>query len=226
MNYLSHFYFDQQHPNSYRITGIALPDLTKTYSRSWNIHPAKNKILWENHPELQSIYEGWERHLEVDKLFHSSSYFVEKTALLKQEFKQVAFESELIRPSVLAHIGLEIILDAILLKEKKVDAQIYYNHLRLADPENIHLFLTHNGFSETSPFFTMFNRFNDAQYLFSYVNNESLAYALKRIIQRIWNIELNKSENLQVQQALEKSTRLIQTDYMSIFAEIQNHLKP
>lgn len=115
MNYLSHFYFDQLSDDPYYILGIALPDLTKGHNRSWNIHPKPGEP--ETDPNFKSILKGWERHLEVDRLFHSSGFFAENTELIKNELKNIPFKNKEIRPYVLAHILLELLLDSILIQE-------------------------------------------------------------------------------------------------------------
>ena len=46
MNFLSHFYFEQQNPDSNMVMGTVLPDLVKNASKDWNFYPQKNEALF------------------------------------------------------------------------------------------------------------------------------------------------------------------------------------
>src|SRR6476661_8863886 len=109
MNFLSHYYFDQTTADPYQVLGVVLPDLLKNADKSANIHPEKQPHLFEA-AELHNILKGWQRHLQVDKLFHNSEFFVKHTGILKNELKPILVESP-VRPSFLAHIAIELMLD-------------------------------------------------------------------------------------------------------------------
>ncbi len=83
MNFLSHYYFDRDDTNCYHILGIVLPDLLKNADKTIVLHPEKM-----HHPNdaVNSIVTGWNKHLEVDRYFHSSDFFIEHSHELKKTF--------------------------------------------------------------------------------------------------------------------------------------------
>ncbi|MNT86042.1 hypothetical protein D3C72_2262860 [compost metagenome] len=54
-----------------------------------NLYPQKNEFLFKGNPDEENLLTGWKRHLAVDLHFHSSAFFFEKTAVLKQLIKPV-----------------------------------------------------------------------------------------------------------------------------------------
>lgn len=222
MNYLSHFYFDQLSDDPYYILGIALPDLTKGHNRSWNIHPKPGEL--ETDPNFESILKGWERHLEVDRLFHSSGFFTKNTELIKNELKNIPFKNKEIRPYVLAHILLELLLDSILIRHKKIQISPFYDHLQTVEPQKIIRFISGRGIENADSFQLYYQRFIEINYLSKYENTENLAYALNRICYRIWKIELNENEEQLLRQKISICYELLADNYMPIFDEISEKL--
>ena len=83
MNFLSHFYFNRDTVNPELVLGCVLPDLVKNANKTWNIHPEKKVHLFNESQKLQSILTGWQRHLNVDRYFHSSDFFMEHTKAIR-----------------------------------------------------------------------------------------------------------------------------------------------
>ncbi len=224
MNYLSHFYFDQHQTDAYYILGIALPDLTKAFNKSWNIHPHKNQDLWQTDTTLTQIHKGWQQHLAVDFHFHNSTFFEQETLIIKQAFRDAPFQSAFLRPSVLAHISLELVLDNLLQKDKHVDAEKFYHKLTTIDTQNMVLFMELNGITDAASCQTRYQAFVDSKYLLSYVHTERLAYALSRVCQRIWGEALPETDIKQLELILKNTSDRLHTNYMVIFEEISAKL--
>lgn len=226
MNYLSHFYFDTISEDSYYVMGIALPDLSKMANRTWNLHPHKHVEKFEDNPILKSIHSGWERHVQVDGLFHNSNYFKENADFIRDKIKKIHNIHPKIRPFVLGHIGLELLLDAVLLRKGIIDLKKYYTHLKKVDPTIINNFLRLNGINPENRFEMVLSRFIEVQYLASYNNNENLSYGLKRISERIWGIDIDPQHQKEFEYCLDKCYPIIEKNYFKIFDEIQSALKP
>src|SRR5882672_11051779 len=111
MNFLSHFYFDRDTDNCYLVLGTALPDLLKNADKTVIIHPQK---LIHANPSINKIIQGWNKHLEVDRYFHSSEFFTHHSHRLKLKLLP-AIEGSSVKPFFLGHIALELILDNLLL---------------------------------------------------------------------------------------------------------------
>jgi len=71
MNFLSHFYFERFATNPERIVGGLLPDLLKNADKSFMLKPRQYEDELLNNPLLEQMYIGWNRHIEVDRLFHT-----------------------------------------------------------------------------------------------------------------------------------------------------------
>ena len=102
------------------VIGTILPDLVKNAQKEWNLFPQKNEELFNKDPQLNSLLEGWKRHLEVDIIFHSSDFFNEQMAKLKQLLLPILKNSP-VRPSFLSHIGVELVLDHLLVTNEKIN---------------------------------------------------------------------------------------------------------
>src|ERR1700712_609994 len=157
MNFLSHFYFDRKVDDCYRILGTVLPDLLKNADKTIVLHPEKL-----HHPDesVNAIIAGWNKHLEVDRYFHSSDFFLEHSHELKKLLVP-AIESSPVKPFFLGHVGLELILDNLLLTTGKVTVDDFYNHLKGCEDNIIQEFLTFAGLNDTTAFFRFFEGFKN-----------------------------------------------------------------
>src|SRR5205085_12273632 len=83
MNFLSHLYFDRNSTNPDLVLGTVLPDLMKNANKSWIIHPEKRIDLLDNDYTLLSLLKGWKRHVDVDRYFHCSDFFLEHSKAIR-----------------------------------------------------------------------------------------------------------------------------------------------
>ncbi len=224
MNFLSHFYFDQQRANPNIILGTILPDLLKNANKDWNPRPQKHKPLFSSPLPIHDLLIGWERHLEVDLIFHSSTFFAEKTQALKKLLLPILSDS-VVRPSFLAHISVELLLDHLLIEHKKINVDIFYKNLDLVDTEDLQMFLTRCDITDTSQFFKFFDSFKSSRYLEHYQELESISYALKRICMRLWINPFDEETTQQLNVVLDSYKNELEEDFMIIFEVIENRLK-
>lgn len=218
MNFLSHFYFDRHSEDPHLVLGAVLPDLLKNARKDWNLHPERNAERFSSNFE-SSILEGWRRHMIVDRNFHNSDFFSEHTSGIKKAIIP-ALKNSVVRPSFLAHISLELMLDGTLLTENHVQTVDFYSHLRQSDREAINRFLKLNNIQDTSQFFIFFDKFIQSNYLESYRESQNIMYALNRICMRVWKDPLNDSEILVLGDILNDYHLNLLGNYMEIFEEI------
>ncbi|HVV55345.1 MAG TPA: hypothetical protein VHC47_08475, partial [Mucilaginibacter sp.] len=129
MNFLSHYYFDRATPNCYHTLGTVLPDLLKNADKNIILHPEK---LHHSDSPINDIIAGWQKHLEVDRHFHSSEFFITRSHDLKLLLAP-AIAGSPVKPFFLGHIALELVLDSLLLKTGKISADEFYSHLDSCD---------------------------------------------------------------------------------------------
>ncbi len=223
MNFLSHYYFEKNNPDSNMVMGTVLPDLVKNAHKDWNLYPQKTTALFTNDQSLNSILKGWKRHLEVDLLFHSSDFFNTETAKLKQLLLPILKDSP-VRPSFLAHIGVELVLDHLLVVNRKINIASFYDHLAHVNDIELNDFLKKCGADETDKFFKFLASFKSSRYLLSYQQLENISYALQRICMRLWAHPFDELTISLLAEQLAIYKVLLEENYLKVFDEIENKL--
>jgi hypothetical protein len=220
MNFLSHYYFDRDTTNSYHTLGTVLPDLLKNADKNIIIHPEK---LHHDNPAINDIIKGWQKHLEVDRHFHSSDFFINHSHQLKLLLRPVIAGSP-VKPFFLGHIAIELILDNLLITTGKVSVSDFYAHLNACNNEVIREFLNFSGLKDTDRFFRFYEKFKSSRYLETYVETQQIAYALKRICMRIWDNPFTPEQEEAMNTILAAYRSDIYDDFMSVFSIIENKL--
>ncbi|SDG40865.1 Acyl carrier protein phosphodiesterase [Pedobacter terrae] len=223
MNFLSHYYFDRTSNNAHVVMGTVLPDLIKNAIKEANLYPQKNEFLFKGNLDEEQLLFGWKRHLAVDLLFHSSNFFLEKTTELKQLIKPIV-ENTAVRPSFLAHIGLELLLDHLLVEHNLIQANHFYDQLNAVKKESLSDFLEHCNLKTPEVFFNFLEKFISSKYLLSYQKLENISYALNRICMRLWPETLNDKQLQQLTFELGIFKTSLKKDFMDIFKEIEEKL--
>jgi hypothetical protein len=220
MNFLSHFYFDRETDDCYHVLGTVLPDLLKNADKTIILHPEK---LVHSNKNVKEIINGWNKHLEVDRYFHSSDFFQTHSHQLKKELAP-AIEGSPVKPFFLGHIALELILDNLLLTTQKITVDNFYGHLEGCDNTVISEFLTFAGLNDPIVFFKFYDGFKKSRYLFSYAETKEIAYALKRICMRVWKDPFTPQQEADMNAILLAYRAALLDDFMSIFNEIAGKL--
>ncbi len=222
MNFLSHYYFDRASNNNFQIIGSVLPDLVRNAVPNANLFPDKIKSSLSLNEKC--ILFGWNKHLLVDKHFHSSHFFSEQTAKLKPLLIPIVHETQ-IRPSFLAHIALELLLDHLLLEEQIISAKKFYETLKNVDRAELESFLFKAKLQQIELFFSSFDKFIASEYLFSYKKLESISYALNQICLRLWPEGLDQTQRSTLTEALAVFKKNINNTFLQIFNEITEKLE-
>ena len=220
MNFLSHYYFDRDETNCYHILGTVLPDLLKNADKTIVLHPEK---LNHTNPDINSIITGWNKHLDVDRYFHSSDFFLHHSHQLKLLLAPV-IEGSPVKPFFLGHIGLELILDNLLLTTQKLSVQNFYDQLEACNNEVIAEFLAFAELKDDTRFFKFFAGFKSSAYLHTYAETLQVAYALKRICMRVWANPFAPTQEAAISEVVLAYRQLLLTDFMDIFEEIEAKL--
>lgn len=220
MNFLSHFYFDRDTDNCYLVLGTVLPDLLKNADKTIILHPEK---LYHPHESVNSMICGWKKHLEVDRYFHSSDFFLTHSHRLKNMLTP-AIEGSPVKPFFLGHIALELILDNLLLTTNKITVDGFYKHLEGCDANVIGEFLTFAGLADATVFFKFYDDFKKSRYLYSYSDTREIAYALKKICMRVWDNPFTLVQEAAMNEILMAYRAELAGNFMSIFHEIDAKL--
>lgn len=222
MNFLSHYYFDRSNPDPYQVMGGVLPDLVKNVRKDWTFRPERRTV--ENpSPELLSILTGWKQHISIDSIFHCSDFFNHHTALIRTAIAPV-LERSPVRPSFLAHISLELMLDSLLQTEGIVDPDHFYTQLSKCSRPYLEQFLAMNNADRPDLFFPFLEEFIHSRYIHTYRDPVQIMYALNRICMRLWDDPFTDTQKMQLTSFLPDYQERLKPVFMEIFDEIGRQL--
>lgn len=216
MNFLSHFYFDRDKTDCYFTLGTVLPDLLKNADKTIILHPEK---LVHVNPQVNSIIEGWNKHLLVDKYFHTSTFFLEHSHQLRKLLTP-AIAGSPVKPFFLGHIAIELLLDNLLITTDKISVDDFYHHLDSCDIEVINEFLHFAGMKNPAIFAKFYDNFKQSRYLANYVNLSQITYALKRICMRVWHDPFTPEHEAAMGEVILNYRLGLLDSFMSIYEEI------
>jgi len=220
MNFLSHYYFDRDITNCYHILGTVLPDLLKNADKSVIIRPEK---VTYTHPDMRRIADGWNKHLEVDRYFHSSEFFLLHSHQLKKVLAPV-IEGSKVKPFFVGHIAIELLLDNLLLTTGMVSVDSFYDHMNGCHQDVIEGFLNMAGLEDTGRFFRFFGGFKKDSYLHTYAETHHIAYALKRICMRVWPEPFTPEQEAAMNRELGIYRDNCLAGFKTVFDEIESKL--
>jgi len=224
VNFLSHFYFERFAQDAEKVLGALLPDLLRNLDKSYSfqIHKYENQLHF--HPKSTALYEGWNRHVEVDKLFHSSDFFYMHTHTLRKEIEQTVQDLP-IRASFLAHIGLELLLDHLLIKHHILNVNRLYEHLASIDHAAVESFLKVLGGIDIDRFFVYYEGFITSKYIAQYGDIKNISYVLFNICRRVWDFKESEQHVLELTNHLINYEVNYLKNYKEIFLVIQDKIE-
>src|SRR5690606_14043662 len=138
MNFLAHYYFERFAVLPERGLGSLLPDLLKNADKAYSFQLHKYTVRLTFDTSSTAITEGRQRHIEVDKLVHSSAFFYTHTHQLRKKIEHIVVDLP-VRASFLAHIALELLLDHLLLTHEMLNVARLYEHLEHVDIKKLTL---------------------------------------------------------------------------------------
>src|SRR5690606_6929586 len=116
-------------------------------------------------------------HVQVDALFDKSPPFNLHSSGLRIEVIEI-FVTLPIRPFFVAHVGYELMLDSLLIRNNLIQTKQFYDNLSDCDTVIVDAFMNKLGVTETNNFHAFLTNFIDTRYLESYRNTENIVYAL------------------------------------------------
>lgn len=223
MNFLSHYYFERFAPSSERVVGSILPDLLKNVNKDYNFHPHRFEDQLLANIDTFEIDKGWQRHVEVDKLFHSSEFFIEHNHQLRRILDPIVHDLP-IRASFLAHIAIELILDHLLICDEVVKVDRLYEHLAGANQQAIRKYIHVIGVEDVESFILFYNEFIEWRYISDYAYLTNISKPLFNISKRLWEFEATAQHHQLLTHALVDYRDRHMKDYKMIYHYIQDKL--
>jgi hypothetical protein len=182
MNYLSHYYTDNDPGNPHFNFGLMLPDMLGAARRGWK--PVNGRLYSFDDPEAELIWQGFQQHLRADSLFHNTAFFTTQTRSIRNILEQAGLVQPGLRLFFVAHVLLEIMLDRLIIKTHPHIPDRFYNDLDVVTEDTLSSFFTGMQSEIPERLFRILARFKEHKYLYSYVDDERLFFALNRIMER------------------------------------------
>ena len=184
MNYFTHALNHLESP--YFAAGTGLPDWLGVADRRVRLRP---RLLdpWLN-PELgiqHQIAAGALQHLNDDDWFHATRGFVEVTNDLTTRFREFLGRNQDYHCGFLGHVGMELLLDGILIEQYPTQFEDYWKCLNEIDPDIIEATVNQIAKSPTDRLARLIDFFRREQFMRGYTNDRTLLHLLNQDMLRV-----------------------------------------
>lgn len=182
MNYFAHGFRYLDRP--WFLAGTAAPDWLSVADRKVRIQARTVERLAGDETPEREIAAGVLRHLEDDRWFHANPAFLEISAAMTMDLREVVGRGNGHRPSFFAHIATEVLLDAVLIEDEPGLLDAYYAELERIDSELVQQAVNKMSRGSTDRLATWVHRFRQAEFLRDYADDRTLLRRLNQVLHR------------------------------------------
>lgn len=168
------------------LAGTSIPDWMNVVDRKARLR-SKQASLFVNDedPQLASVAAGVVQHHYDDDWFHQTRAFVELNLQLLTEIRQCLEADTTMRPRFLAHILVELLLDAALIEDDPPLLDRYYAVMDSVDGQ-----MVQDAFNRMSPrpvseLATFIGLFSAERFLYDYTDDGKLLRRLNQVMRRV-----------------------------------------
>jgi hypothetical protein len=189
VNYFAH---GRQYTSTpYFLAGTAVPDWLSVVDRRVRVRRSVAEAFdGDGDPRAAAVARGIVQHLVDDDWFHRSRAFIELSTRLTVEVHRVLRDDDGLRPQLLGHILVEILLDATLIAANPALLDAYYRALAAVDPLVVQATVNHISRQPTDRLALMIEHFARLRILSDYLDDETLFGRLNQVMRRIGVAEL------------------------------------
>ena len=184
MNYFAHAlnHFDRP----YYMAGTAIPDWLSVADRKIRLRPRLLEPWLTAESTVQSdVAAGALQHLNDDDWFHATRGFVEVTGELTHWFREHLGRDEQYHCGFLGHVGMELLLDGVLMEKYPTQFEEYWQILDAVDPFTVQTAVNCMAKSPTIRLAWFIDIYRREQFLRSYENDRALLHRLNQVLQRV-----------------------------------------
>ncbi len=184
MNFLCHAlpYLDQ--PLLAISTGV--PDWLGVVDRKIRARgKSARPFLHHEDPELRLVAGGIMRHIEDDRWFHGTQAFVETNLRFAVELRALLPGDAGFRPTFVGHILIEMLLDALWIRDDRSTADRYYAAIAGVEAETVQRCVNSITGKPTDGLVRVIERFWDARFLYDYLDHDRLLFRLNQVMSRV-----------------------------------------
>lgn len=184
MNYFAHALPHLDRP--YFVAGTAVPDWLSVADRQVRLRPRQVEPWLDNQDHLQAeIAAGVRQHLHDDGWFHATRSFTEVTTRLTHLFRHRLGADDQYHCGFLGHVGMELLLDAVLMERYPEKFEQYYAILTSVDSAAIQAAVNRMARLPTQRLQMFIDLFRQHQFLRDYADDVRLLERLNQVLQRV-----------------------------------------
>ncbi|HEY0985006.1 MULTISPECIES: hypothetical protein [unclassified Schlesneria] len=184
MNYFAHALNHLHEPYLMAATGV--PDWLSAADRKVRLRPRHVEPWLASNDDVQSaVAAGVLQHLHDDDWFHATRGFVEVTSELTRMFRENLGPDEKYHCNFLGHVGMELILDGVLMDQYNVQFEDYWRLLDDVDPAQIEVAVNRMARTPTERLAWFIEVYRREQFLRGYESDLTLLLLLNQVLMRV-----------------------------------------
>lgn len=184
MNYFTHALNHLEFP--YFAAGTGLPDWLGVADRRARLRPRLlEPWLKQAQGDEYQIAAGALQHLNDDDWFHCTRGFVEVTNELTNRFRDFLGRNEDYHCGFLGHVGMELLLDGVLIERCPTHFEDYWKCLQSIDPLLIEATVNQISKTPTDRLARLINFFRSEQFMRGYTDDRTLLLLLNQVMMRV-----------------------------------------
>ncbi len=170
----------------YYAIGASLPDWLAAADRKCRVRE-KKAIAWvdDDAPIMAAVAGGVVQHHRDDYWFHTSAVFRDFEMKLAIEVQEIYDGEKTMRPGFVAHVMVEMFIDAWLQKKFTGQLERFYQIVADVDAEKVQAAINRFATQPTEKLVPAMQRFVSERYIFDYMTDEGAAYRMNRVLERI-----------------------------------------
>ena len=184
MNFLCHALPYLDRPLLAAATGV--PDWLSVVDRKIR---ARGKVarsfLTSDDPAMREVAAGIVQHVEDDRWFHGTRAFAEISLQLAVELRELLPGDAGFRPSFVGHILVEMLLDALWIRDDRAHAVGYFDAVASVPARQIQDCVNIITGRPTDRLQPVIDRFVEVQFLYDYLDNATLLARLNQVMNRV-----------------------------------------
>lgn len=181
MNYLAHslpFIFADDELSVWRVAGTALPDWLRALDRAARLRPDVLERAPVDDPRHRALQDGARRHHDDDVWFHAHDDFETLTAVVTQDARQ---RFPHLRSSALAHVTVELLLDAALMETHPDLLERFYAAVHAVDETVVAGFVRRTTARPVPHAEVFLDRFRRARFIAAYATDAGVLSCLRGV---------------------------------------------
>jgi hypothetical protein len=184
MNYFSHGRGFLEDPCF--LAGTAIPDWMNVVDRKARLRSKQAAPFVDNEdPQLAAVAAGVVQHHHDDDWFHRTRAFMELNLQLLAEIRQLLSADTTMRPRLLAHILVELLLDAALIEEDPPVLDQYYQVMDSVDGQLVQDAFNRMSSRPVSNLSKFIGLFSAERFLYDYTDDGKLLRRLNQVMRRV-----------------------------------------